>query len=343
MSVIDPIASDYRQGELAQNTGQSESTALSALSDLDEDAGFQLTVASDGAGQRLDRWLAAQLPDVSRSRIQGWIEDGCVTLEGIAPGAKFGPNLRLGAGDVVLVNPPLAQEQTAFAAEDIDINVVFEDDSVIVVDKVAGLVVHPAAGNWSGTLLNALLHRFPELAQVPRAGIVHRLDKDTSGLMVVARSHAAQFSLTEQIKVRSVSRKYLAITCRTPHPPIGTVDAPVGRDPRNRLRMAVVPSGKPAVTHYQTLGTGLQSRALVQCTLETGRTHQIRVHMASLNAPLLGDVLYGAPPSPIIARQALHAWQLVFAHPRSGAPCAFESSLPDDMQQALTVLGLKHA
>ena len=249
--------------------------------------------------------------------------------------------MRLGGGDVVLVNPPLAQEQSVFAAENIPIEVVFADDSVIVVNKTAGLVVHPAAGNWTGTLLNALLYHYPELTQVPRAGIVHRLDKDTSGLMVVARTNAAQFALVEQIKLRSVSRKYLAISYRTPHPPIGKVDAPVGRDPRNRLRMAVVASGKPAVTHYQTLSSNPHGRALLQCHLETGRTHQIRVHMGHLNAPLLGDVLYGSPPSTVMTRQALHAWQLAFNHPQSDQRCGFECPLPTDMQAAIIELGLK--
>ena len=327
------VVTDYKQGPELLQLAPPEA-------ELEADTGFVLTVSAQEVGLRLDRLLALRLPEVSRRRIQTWIEQGCVSVLGIKVGTKITPSTRLGHADVVVVDPPDPPELLAFTPEPIAFEVVFEDAAVIVVNKQAGLVVHPAAGNWSGTLLNGLIYRYPELLSLPRAGIVHRLDKDTSGLMVVARTHAAQLSLVNQLKDHSVSRQYLAITTRPPVPSSGTVNQPIGRDPRNRLRMAISLSGKPSITHYQTRASSSSGAALVDCTLETGRTHQIRVHMASLKAPLVSDVLYGAPSNPLISRQALHALNLAFLHPVSGAMQTFKSSLPEDLMQTLNALAL---
>jgi 23S rRNA pseudouridine1911/1915/1917 synthase len=309
------------------------------VTDLAEDDAIELIVPEGVFDERLDRFLAAQFSHLSRSRMQVWIESGAVRFD---DARRAVPSTRVAAGDVLWVTPQEPPEQLSFAPEPVDFGVVHEDAHVIVINKPAGLVVHPGAGNWSGTLLNGLLHRYAELAKVPRAGIVHRLDKDTSGLMVVARTLEAQFELVKQLKDRAVSRKYIALCQRAPHPPVGMVDAPVGRDPRNRLRMAVVAQGgKEAVTHYLVVAHDAASgTARVHCALETGRTHQIRVHLAHLRAPLLADTLYGAAPSSLIARQALHAARLSFAHPRSGQKIDFVAPLPCDMQAAARALNL---
>jgi len=330
------FVTDYKQGANLAQFSVPEA-------ELETDSGFLLTVPAQQAGLRLDRLLALHLPQVSRTRLQSWIEQGCVSVQGMKPEVKVTPNTRLGPADVVLVDPPEPPELLAFMPEALAFEVVYQDTEIIVVNKPAGLVVHPAAGHWSGTLLNGLIYRYPELLSLPRAGIVHRLDKDTSGLMVVARTHTAQLSLVNQLKSRTVSRQYLAITTRLPLPSSGTVDQAIGRDARNRLRMAICASGKPSITHYKTLATTPGGQALIECALETGRTHQIRVHMASLKAPLLSDVLYGAAPSPLIPRQALHALKLAFLHPASGLAQKFESPLPEDLRQALDKLELLHA
>jgi len=224
------------------------------------------------------------------------------------------------------------------------IDVVYEDEHLLVVNKPAGLVVHPAPGNWSGTLLNGLLARDEKALRVPRAGIVHRLDKDTSGLMVVARDRACMDALVALIAERNVKRQYVAMAHGAwTGAPTRSVDAPIGRDPRNRLRMAVVDlavhPGKTARTDFLCLEGG-ERGCWVQCTLHTGRTHQIRVHMASLRHPLVGDALYGGAPVGALQRQALHAYRLAFLHPVTGEPLEFRASVPDDMRQALSEWGL---
>jgi 23S rRNA pseudouridine1911/1915/1917 synthase len=231
--------------------------------------------------------------------------------------------------------------EVADSAQDIPLQVVFEDDSILIVDKPAGLVVHPGSGNPHGTLLNALLHHAPALAKIPRAGIVHRLDKDTSGLLVVAKTLESQASLVRQLQARSVKRDYLAVVHGTP-PQSGTVTAPIGRHPTARTRMAVVAAGRAAVTHYRVLRRG-DGWSLVECSLETGRTHQIRVHMHSIGHPLLGDPVYGGRAqrrthAVAISRQALHAARLELTHPATGARLRWESPLPADLAQLLATL-----
>jgi 23S rRNA pseudouridine1911/1915/1917 synthase len=219
--------------------------------------------------------------------------------------------------------------QAEVRAEAIGLAVVHEDGDLLVIDKPAGLVVHPGSGNWEGTMLNALLHHAPEAAHLPRGGIVHRLDKDTSGLLVVAKNEPAQLALVRQLQARTVKRTYVALA-RGKVALAGKVDAPVGRHPVQRTKMAVVASGKPAVTHYR-IRERFPAHTLLECELETGRTHQIRVHLASIGHPLEGDPVYAGRGARLIDRQALHAWKLGFIHPRAGTPVSFESPLPADL------------
>ncbi|MCS6766601.1 MAG: RluA family pseudouridine synthase [Candidatus Protistobacter heckmanni] len=309
----------------------------------------RLSVDDAHAGQRLDKALGGLLPEFSRGRLQDWIERGRVLLNGAPAAVKK----LVYAGDELEVSPLPAADAAAYLPEPVPLAVVAETKTLAVIDKPAGLVVHPAAGNWSGTLLNGLLHRYPRAAGLPRAGIVHRLDKDTSGLMVVALTLEAQTDLVRQLQARSVGREYLALVWGKP-PEQGVVDAPIGRDPRQRTRMAVVHgnAGKPARTHYEVLArtdvNGVAA-ALLRCRLETGRTHQIRVHLASLGHPLLGDALYGGtakkyPPLPGgFARQALHARRLSLLEPGSHAPLSWEAPPPPDMAALLGALELGDA
>ncbi|MBO9352740.1 RluA family pseudouridine synthase [Bordetella petrii] len=298
-----------------------------------------ITVPPGTRADRLDKVLAALLDGHSRSRLQGWIEAGWVRVNG-AP-AKV--RQVVGPGDVLAVWEQPAPESLAFAPEPVDFAVVADSPDWIVVDKPAGLVTHPGAGNWHGTLLNGLLHRYPELTRVARAGIVHRLDKDTSGLMVVARNELAQTHLVRQLQARSMGREYLALA----HgwlPAAGRVERPVGRDPRVPVRMSVERpiAPKPAITHYAPARLGRapagEPVTEVVCRLETGRTHQIRVHLASLGHPLLGDGLYGGRPCAGAARQMLHARALHFDDPGGGGPAEFRAAPPDDMRQVQEAL-----
>jgi 23S rRNA pseudouridine1911/1915/1917 synthase len=301
-----------------------------------------LCMGKDQHAQRLDRALADTVPEFSRSYLQQLLVLGAISLNGV-PAAKSAQRVR--AGDRIRVEMRPTLQSQAFRPESMAIDVVYEDAHLLVVNKPAGLVVHPAPGNWSGTLLNGLMGRDPGAAQVPRAGIVHRLDKDTSGLMVVARSRTAMDALVRMIADRQVTRQYLALA----HRPWGgtakkTVDAPIGRDPRNRLRMAVVDlalhSGKAAKTDIEFL-SGVDLGCLVRCTLHTGRTHQIRVHMAAIGHPLVADTLYGGVPAVGMERQALHAFRLAFIHPVVGQPMEFRASLPFDLSTALGRWGLE--
>lgn len=300
------------------------------------------------AGERLDKVLAKVFPEFSRSRLQSWVEAGRVRVNGVP--SKVRQPVPLGAR-IELV-PDLLPEQLAFTAQPVELNVIYEDAAVVVIDKPAGLVVHPAAGNWSGTLLNGLLYRYGEAAAgLPRAGIVHRLDKATSGLMVVARTLEAQTDLVRQLQARTVKRRYIALVWGA-MPDEGTIDAPIGRDPRERTRMAVVTgaAGKPARTHFrkvdETLWQG-QPVSTLYCDLETGRTHQIRVHCAHIGHPLLGDPLYGGlrgrrssmPLPGSFARQALHAWRLGLIHPETRRPIHWKAGLPEDMAELAEALG----
>jgi len=281
---------------------------------------------------RLDQALAKLLPGESRSRLAKLIESGHVRVDGESVAGR----MKLKSGEAVEVNlVPRASEQP-FRAEAIELAIVHEDDDVLVVDKPAGLVVHPGSGNWEGTMLNALLHHAPKLHELARAGIVHRLDKDTSGLLVVAKHERAQLDLVRQLQDRSVKRTYLALVRGHVVTP-GTVDAPIGRHPVHRTRMAVVPGGKPAVTHYRVRKT-LPSHTLLECDLETGRTHQIRVHLASIGHPIEGDPVYAGRGAGRLPRQAMHAWKLAFKHPVSGKLVHFESDMPADFRAVIQAL-----
>lgn len=303
------------------------------------------------AGERLDKALAQLFPEFSRNRLQSWIDAQRVRVDGEP--ARVRQPVPLGA--TIELVPDLLPEQLAFAPEPVPLTIVYEDEALVVINKPAGMVVHPAAGNWSGTLLNGLLHRYGDAAAgLPRAGIVHRLDKETSGLMVVARTLAAQTDLVRQLQARTVKRRYFALVWGQ-MPEDGTIDAPIGRDPRERTRMAVVTgaSGKPARTHFRTVDRTLWSRqpvSAIQCDLETGRTHQIRVHCAHVGHPLLGDPVYGrargkrsvTPLPDGFARQALHAWRLGLVHPVSGRTMQWRCPLPDDIAALVEALGFGH-
>lgn len=293
-------------------------------------------------GLRLDQALARLLPEYSRSRLQEWVEQGSVHLNGAPCTSKQ----KVWGGEQLDVVPHAHPAEQPHLAEDIALEVVYEDDSILVINKPVGLVVHPGNGNWQGTLLNALLHHAPHLAEVPRAGIVHRLDKDTSGLLVVAKTLIAQTDLVRQLQARSVRREYLALVYGEVLRG-GTVDEPIDRHPTQRTKMAVVEEGKPAVTHY-SVEERFTGCTLLRCKLETGRTHQIRVHMAHLRHPLVGDGTYlkGAQKCPpalrelLVAfpRQALHAERLGLVHPATGTWMEWHAPLPQDMRTLLQAI-----
>lgn len=293
-------------------------------------------VVPSGLSGRLDKILAELIPEHSRNRLQTWIEGGHVRVNGVCIESV---RHKVWPGDELVVVPQPDPEALAFEAEPVPFEVVDESDDWIIVNKHAGLVVHPGAGNWHGTLLNGLLYRFPELRQLARGGIVHRLDKDTSGLLVVARNEVARQALVRQLQARTVGREYVALV----HGWLGqsgTVDKPIGRDPRVPVRMAVgrAIAPKPGITHYRAEGSGRLDTApvtQVTCHLETGRTHQIRVHMASLGHPLVGDTLYGGRAIGNAQRQMLHARRLRFIDPSSGTEVSFSAELPVDLQRVL--------
>jgi 23S rRNA pseudouridine1911/1915/1917 synthase len=303
----------------------------------------QLEVPAALHGQRLDRVFAQLVPEFSRSYLQQLIEQGDALLEGRVT-TKVSAKVRL--GHQIQITLRATPQSQAFVPEAMPIDVVYEDAHLRVINKPAGLVVHPAPGHWGGTLLNGLLALDPKACEVPRAGIVHRLDKDTSGLMVVARTRQAMDALVAQIAAREVHRQYVAIAHQAwSGAERRLVDAAIGRDPANRLRMAVVnlthQSGKTASTTLDLLAQG-ERCCLVQCTLHTGRTHQIRVHMAHVGHPLVGDSVYGGAERGGLKRQALHAWRLAFVHPITGIEVDLRSPWPQDMSDALEPLGLRY-
>ncbi len=312
-------------------------------------SGVSIIEASIGEAQhglRLDKALAELLPELSRERLKSLIVEGEVT----ADGRTLNPSMKVAAGQLFAVNIPAPAEAEAIA-QDIPLNIVHEDADLIVVDKPAGLVVHPAAGNLDGTLVNALLHHcrgeLSGIGGVARPGIVHRIDKDTSGLLVVAKSDRAHEGLAQQFKAHSIDRLYAAIVYGLPQPSAGTVDTWIGRSDADRKKMAVHREGrgKHAVTHYRMIER-LAGAALVECKLETGRTHQVRVHMAHLGHPLIGDPVYSRDRKGFktiletlrFKRQALHAKRLGFIHPLTGQKLSFDSALPIDMQELLSEL-----
>ncbi|MDB6061657.1 MAG: pseudouridine synthase [Verrucomicrobiaceae bacterium] len=307
---------------------------------------LDISVPSAFSGKRFDQIAAELFPDYSRARLQSWIKSGELTVDG----APRQPKDKLQAGVRLALRAELQPVNDTWRAEEIALSIVYEDADILVIDKPAGLVVHPAAGHADGTLLNALLHHCPEINTVPRAGIVHRLDKDTTGLMVVAKNLTAQANLVAQLQARDVHREYEAVVSGVLVSG-GTVDAPIGRHGRDRKKQAVLAhGGKEAITHYRVLKR-FRAYTHVRCLLETGRTHQIRVHMMHLRHPLLGDRVYGGrfkipaeADADFVAylrafpRQALHARRLQLVHPRSGEAMQWETPLPADMTELLAQL-----
>ena len=301
-------------------------------------------VAEKLAQLRVDQAAAELFPDYSRGRLQQWIKQGDLTVNG----KQVKPSFRLLGGETLQIETEMIPEGEV-VPQDIPLDVVYADEHLLVVNKPVGLVVHPAAGNWDGTLQNALLNYDPQLDTLPRSGIVHRLDKDTSGVMVVARSLKAHASLVNQLQTRTMSRVYEAVV-KGDIPPAGTIDAAIDRNPRDRKKMTVIKNGKSAISHYQ-LKQRLPGTSHVEVSLESGRTHQIRVHMTHIGYPIVGDHLYGRgpikqkglPKEAIVAingfpRQALHARTLKLVHPQSGDTCSFSAPLADDMAELITTL-----
>jgi 23S rRNA pseudouridine1911/1915/1917 synthase len=293
------------------------------------------TIPAALAGKRLDQALAELFPEYSRSRLQAWIKAGQVLIDE-KPAVKSKELVTI--GQKIAINASLPTQER-WEAQPIQLNIVYEDEYIIVINKPAGLVVHPAVGNHAGTMLNALLYYAPELASIPRAGIIHRLDKDTSGLLVVTRNLAAHTKLVRKLSQHEIKREYEAVVNGIIISG-NTIEAPIGRDPHNRLRMCVREDGKPAVTHYRVIKR-YEAFTHLKVNLETGRTHQIRVHMAYIRHPIVGDQLY-APrlkvPLENFKRQALHARRLGFVHPRTNKYMEWEAPLPEDMQKLLAVL-----
>jgi 23S rRNA pseudouridine1911/1915/1917 synthase len=296
-------------------------------------ATVQIAVPPECAGLRLDQALARLLPRYSRSCLAQWIRAGRVALNGRIER----PRHVVARGDLIVVEPAPEPDRLAYRPEALPLDIVYEDVHLLVVNKPPGLVVHPGAGNWQGTLLNALLARSPALAALPRAGIVHRLDKDTSGLLVVAKTLEAQADLVRQLQARSLMREYLALV----HGRVaraGKVDAPIGRHPRARTRMAVTSRGRPAVTHYEVAERYARA-TLLRIRLETGRTHQIRVHLSALGHPVVGDPVYGKRAAgPSFHRQALHAARLALVHPATGNAMSWQADPPEDMRELIATL-----
>lgn len=295
-----------------------------------------IELVADRSGERLDVFVARRRPELTRSRVRALIDEGLVTVEGSL--AKASARVAEGETVAVIVPPPQPME---LEAEAIPLSIIYQDTDIIVVDKPAGLTVHPAPGHPSGTLVNALLAAYPDLKGIGgtlRPGIVHRLDKDTSGLIVVAKNDRAQQALQAQLKGREVQKTYVALVRGVPEPPEGMIEAPIGRNPKNRKKMAVVSGGRESTTNYRVVETiGEGQYALLEVKPVTGRTHQIRVHLSALGHPIIGDATYGGR-STVVGRQFLHAAKLAFAMPPSQRMMEFESPLPADLREALDTL-----
>jgi len=303
----------------------------------------ELTISEEYIHIRLDQALSQLWPEFSRSTIKSWIEKGDLKLDN----AIVKPKTKLHGGEHITLNTSL-EEQVEWQAEDIPLDIIYEDDDVLVINKPTNLVVHPGAGNHSGTLVNALLHHCPSLSQLPRAGIVHRLDKDTTGLLVVAKTLESHHSLVQQLQARSVKREYLALVYGTLISG-KTIDLPIDRHPTQRLKMAIVDEGKEAITHIR-IEEKLPHLTLLRVNLETGRTHQIRVHLSHIKHPIVGDQTYGrlylpkGSSEPVkealknFRRQALHAFKLSFKHPKTEELVSFEAPIPEDFEALIKVL-----
>ncbi len=302
-----------------------------------------LIIPENQYGNRLDIAVSAIIPDLSRSKLTNWIKDGRILVNN----QVLKPKDKVTGGEIIIITPPLSDEIKASTPENIPLNIIYEDEHILVINKQAGLTVHPGNGNWNGTLLNGLLFHYPELHHIPRAGIVHRLDKDTTGLMVVAKTLLAQTKLVQQLQNHTVSRIYHAIT-EGILPKEGVIKDNIGRDPKNRIKMTTLKfGGKESITHYRVLEY-FDKLSYIECRLETGRTHQIRVHMKSIGHPLVGDKTYGSgkinyPPHILEAihaldRQALHAMKLSFIHPASGEMINFSCPIADDILYLLNTL-----
>lgn len=312
---------------------------------MSEPAKLIVDIPVEHSGWRLDRSLATLLPEFSRARLQDWIAKQLVTVDG----SVYSQRHIVNGGESVVILPIEENLNQQNKAEDIALDIIYEDDHLLILNKPAGLVVHPGAGNPTGTLLNALLYHNHQLSSLPRAGIIHRLDKNTSGLIVIARSLIAHTALIEQMQNREIQRYYYAVV-RGQMISGGTIDQPIGRHPHDRVKMAVSSKGKPAVTHYKVMEK-FSSHTWVEAKLETGRTHQIRVHFAALNFPLVGDSTYGQRVQRVanvstefnnflanFPRQALHAHRLVLQHPVTGQELQWNVPLPDDMERLLEML-----
>lgn len=306
---------------------------------------LQATIPEECATMRVDQALAKLFPDYSRSTLQNWIKADFVRIDGKAPTQKT----KVNSGQEVIIHAILENFDQRNVPENIPLDIIFEDDDLLVINKPAGLVVHPGAGNLQHTLMNALLHHAPELTHLPRAGIVHRLDKDTSGLLVIAKNLASHHSLIKQLQQREVQRVYQAIANGLIISG-ATISERIGRHPRQRLKMAVISAGKEAITEYRVLEK-FRAHTLIKVQLQTGRTHQIRVHMAHIHHPIVGDQLYGgrfklpAKISPELKtalqhfkRQALHAWQLSLIHPRTKDKMSWKAEIPEDMQNLIGLM-----
>lgn len=303
--------------------------------------GQTLEFIVQSAGERLDRLILAQTGDaLSRTQVQALIKEGRVTVNGV----RVKPGVKLKGGEQVQVIIPPRPTQAGVQPEAIPLSVLYDDDDIAVIDKPAGMTVHPGVGNETGTLVSALLARWPGIAQADpeekRAGIVHRLDKDTSGLMVIAKHDRARRQLMAQFQSRTVEKVYIALVERAPQTRTGRIEAPIGRDPQQRKRMAVIRGGRPAVTEYEVVDSQLKGdRALLRVRLLTGRTHQIRVHLAFIGCPIVGDTVYGFRKQRLgLKRHFLHAAELAFDHPTSGQRLRFESPLPAGLQEVLAKL-----
>ena len=334
--LVDPDVEDSAAGpDDASTDARTDASTDASTHGPDAEPEIRTAVVSPAQhGERLDKVLVALAPEFSRSHLQQLLERGHVQVDGAAGGAA---SRRVRGGQRLQLELVPTDESRAFRPQAMALQLLFEDEHLLVINKPAGLVVHPAPGNWSGTLLNGLLAHHAAAAHLPRAGIVHRLDKDTSGVMMVGKSLPAVTALVRDIAARVVSRRYLALAHGVPNQAEFSIEAPIGRDPAVRVRMAVVTSGKPARTDVQVLAAheGEQgSVAALRCTLHTGRTHQIRVHLAWKGHPLVADAVYGGKPVLGLQRQALHAAELSLAHPITRQPLAFACPPPPDFEQA---------